>query len=141
MRRSLPCAGKLTSHSFLHKIQVLAEKVAPMGKIIPYIKEDPERWKQHNQEALQKIHDEALKMIIKGILNLHELEYTGEWKQSRRRLDYSQSTFAIYLHHHTTWSLADFKLLQEAVFEHLDEVNRNGLGSVLKRLNKEKKKH
>ena len=110
-----------------------------MGSIIPYNKDDPEGWRQQNEEALQKIHDEALKMIIKGILNLHELEHTGEWKQSRRRLDYSQSTFEIYLHHHTTWSLADFALLQEAVFEHFDELNRNGLGSVLKRLTKAKK--
>ena len=110
-----------------------------MGKIVPFKREDPEGWKQQNEEALQKIHDEAVKMIIKGVLNLHELQHTGEWKQARRRLDYSKLPFETYLQHHTTWSLEDFKLLQEVVFEHLDELNRNGLNSVLKRLKKEKK--
>ena len=47
--------------------------------------------------------------------------------------------FETYLQHHTTWSREDFKLLQEVVFEHLDELNRNGLNSVLKRLKNEKK--
>ena len=110
-----------------------------MGNIIPYNKEDPQHWKQQNEEALQKIHDESLKMIINGVLNLHELEHTGEWKHSRRRLDYSKSTFEIYLQHHTTWSLADFRLLEEAIFEHFDELKRNGMGSVLMRLKKLKK--
>ena len=33
-----------------------------MGIIIPYKKEDPEGWKQQNEEAIQKIHDETLKV-------------------------------------------------------------------------------
>ena len=111
-----------------------------MGNIIPYNKEDPQHWKQQNEEALQKIHDESLKMIINGVLNLHELEHTGEWKISRRRLDYSKLTFEIYLRHHTTWSLTEFRLLEEAIFDHLDELKRLGLGAVLQLLNKDKPK-
>ncbi len=110
-----------------------------MGKITPFNKQDPQLWKQQNQEVINKIHDDALKAIIDGVLNLHELEQTGEWRHSGRRLDYSKSTFEVYLHHHTTWSLVDFRLLEEAIFEHLDELNRNGMGSVLKRLKKLKK--
>ena len=110
-----------------------------MGIIIPYKKEDPEGWKQKNEEAIQRIHDETLKVMINAILNLHELEQTGGWKHSRRRLDYSKLTFEIYLQHHTTWSLTDFRLLEEAVFEHLDELKRDGLSTVLKRLNKKRK--
>jgi hypothetical protein len=70
---------------------------------------------------------------------LHELEQTGEWKHSGRRLDYSNSTFEVYLHHHTTWSLKDFRLLEEAVFEHFEALKREGLASVLKRLKRLKK--
>ena len=110
-----------------------------MGKITPFNKQDPQLWKQQNQEVINKIHDDALKAIIDGVLNLHELEQTGEWRHSGRRLDYSKSTFEVYLHHHTTWSLVDFRLLEEAIFEHLDELNRNGMESVLKRLKKLKK--
>jgi hypothetical protein len=109
-----------------------------MGNILPYNKEDPERWKQQNEEAIQKIHDKALIMIINGVLNLHELEHTGEWRNSRRRLDYSKLTFELYLRHHTTWSIPEFRLLEEAIFDHLDEVQRLGLGDVLKRLKKDK---
>jgi len=110
-----------------------------MGKITPFNKQDPELWKQQNKETIKKIHDDALKGIINGVLNLHELEQTGEWKHSHRRLDYSKSTFETYLQHHTTWALVDFRLLEEAVFEHFDELKRNGMGSVLTRLKKLKK--
>ena len=110
-----------------------------MGKITPFNKQNPEQWRHQNKEVLQKIHNDALKGIISGVLNLHELEQTGEWKHSGRRLDYSNSTFEVYLHHHTTWSLKDFRLLEEVVFEYFDELKRNGLESVLKRLKRLKK--
>ena len=110
-----------------------------MGKISPLANQDPELWKQHNKEAIKNIHDDALKAIINGVLNMHELEQTGEWRHSGRRLDYSNSTFETYLHHHTTWSLIDFRLLEEAIFDHFDELKRNGMGSVLERLKRLKK--
>ena len=110
-----------------------------MGKITPFNQQGPEQWRQQNEEVLQKIQDDALKGIIIGVLNLHELEQTGEWKHSGRRLDYSNSTFEVYLHHHTTWSLKDFRLLEEVVFEYFDELKRDGLESVLKRLKRLKK--
>jgi len=110
-----------------------------MGKITPFNQQNPEQWRQQNEEVLQKTHDDALKGIINGVLNLHELEQTGEWKHLGRRLDYSNSTFEIYLHHHTTWSLKDFRLLEEVVFEYFDELKRDGLVSVLKRLKRLKK--
>lgn len=110
-----------------------------MGKITPFNPQGPEQWRQQNEEVLQKIHDDALKGIIIGVLNLHELEQTGEWKHSGRRLDYSDSSFEVYLHHHTTWSLKDFRLLEEVIFEYLDELKREGLESVLKRLKRLKK--
>lgn len=105
-----------------------------MGNITPFNEENPEQWRQQNEEALQKVHNDALKGIIMGVLNLHELEQTGQWKTLGRRLDYSKSTFEVYLHHHTTWSLKDFRLLEEVVFEHFDELKREGLESVLTRL-------
>jgi len=110
-----------------------------MENITPFNEQNPNQWKQQNEKNLQKVHDDALKAIISGVLNLHELEHTGEWKNAGRRLDYSNSTFEVYLQHHTTWSLKDFKLLEEAVFEHFDELKRNGLASVLKRLKRLKK--
>ena len=110
-----------------------------MDKITPFNKHDPELWKQQNKECIKKIHDDGLKAIINGVLNLHEFEQTGEWKNSRRRLDYSKSTFEIYLQHHTTWTLVDFRLLEETIFEHFDELKRNGMVGVLKRLKKLKK--
>lgn len=103
-------------------------------KITPFNQQDPEQWRQQNEAALEKVHDEGLKAIITGVLNVHELEHTGGWKHSGRRLDYSQSTFEVYLHHHTTWSLKDFRLLEEVIFEHFDELKRLGLESVLMRL-------
>jgi len=109
-----------------------------MGKITPFNQQDPEQWRQQNEEVLQRLHDDALKGIINGVVNLHELEHTGEWKHLGRRLDYTDSTFEVYLHHHTTWSLKDFKLLEEVVFEHFDELKRQGLESVLKRLKRQK---
>jgi hypothetical protein len=105
-----------------------------MTVITPFNQQNPDQWRQHNEDALQKVHDDALKAIIRGVLNMHELEKTGEWKNSGRRMDYSNSTFDVYLQHHTTWSLKDFRLLEEAVFEHFDELKRNGMGAVLKRL-------
>ena len=40
---------------------------------------------------------------------------------------------------HTTWSLVDFRLFEEAIFEHFDELKINGMGSVLMKLKKLKK--
>ena len=105
-----------------------------MGKITHYNRQNPEQWRQQNEEVLKNIHDDALKGIIDGVLNLHKLEQTGEWKHSGRRLDYSNSSFEVYLHHHTTWSLKDFRLLEEVVFDYFDELKKDGLESVLKRL-------
>ena len=105
-----------------------------MGIITPFNQQDSEQWRQQNDDALETVHNDGLKGIIRGVLNLHELEHTGAWKQSGRRLDYSNSTFEVYLHHHTTWSLKDFRLLEEVVFEHFDELKRLGLESVLMRL-------
>jgi hypothetical protein len=110
-----------------------------MGKIAPLNQQNPEQWRQQNEPFLQKIHDDASRGIIHGVLNLHELEQTGEWKHSGRRFDYSNSTFEVYLHHHTTWSLKDFRLLEEVVFEHFEALRRDGLESVLKRLKRLKK--
>jgi len=109
-----------------------------MEKITPFNQQDPQQWRKQNEDVLQKVHDDALKGIINGVLNMHELEHTGAWKHSGRRLDYSNSTFEVYLHHHTTWSLKDFKLLEEVIFEHFDELKRQGLESVLKRLKRQK---
>ena len=107
-----------------------------MKKINPYDQKDPIQWRQHNEEIMRNIHDKALKAIIEGVLNLHELEHTGDWKKAGRRINYSKSTFEVYLQHHTTWSLKDFRLLEEAVFKHFDELKKDGMGSVLKRLKK-----
>lgn len=109
-----------------------------MEKIVPYNRQDPQQWKRQNAEARKSIHDDALKAIVDGVLNMHELEQTGNWKKAGRRLDYSNSTFEVYLQHHTTWSLKDFRLLEEAVFNHFDELKRDGMGSVLKQLKKMK---
>ncbi|MBT8366219.1 MAG: hypothetical protein KJP23_16080 [Deltaproteobacteria bacterium] len=110
-----------------------------MGNITPFNQQNPAQWKQQHEDVLQKIHDDALKAIIDGVLKLHELEQTGEWRHLGRRLDYSNSTFEVYLHHHTTWALKDFRLLEEAVFNHFDELKRDGMGSVIKRLKRLKK--
>jgi hypothetical protein len=110
-----------------------------MDKFIPFNKEDCQAWKHHNEEVILKMQDKALEMIIRGVLNLHELEHTGEWQQSRRRLDYSKLPFETYLRHHTTWSLQEFRLLEEVVFDHFDELKRQGLKSVLLRLKKAQK--
>ena len=56
-----------------------------MGTITPFEHQNPDQWRQRNEEILLKIHDEALKAIIRGVLNMHELEHTGEWKNSGRR--------------------------------------------------------
>ena len=110
-----------------------------MSIITPLDQQNPEQWRQQNEDALRKVHDDALKGIIQGVLNMHELEKTGEWKRSGRRIDYSRSTFDTYLQHHTTWSLKDFRLLEEAVFGHFEELKRTGMGEVLKRLKRLKK--
>ena len=110
-----------------------------MAVITPFNEQNPVQWRQQNKEALQKVHDDALKAIIDGVLNMHELEHTGEWKNSGRRMDYSNSAFEVYLQHHTTWSLKDFRLLEEVVFEHFDELKRKGMGEVLQRLKRLKK--
>ncbi len=110
-----------------------------MGIIRHLDQQDPELWRQQNEDVLQTVHDDALKGIIRGVLNLHELEHTGAWKHSGRRLDYAKSTFEVYLHHHTTWSLKDFRFLEEVVFDHFDELKKDGLESVLKRLKRLKK--
>ena len=110
-----------------------------MGIITPFELQNPEQWRQRNEEILLKVHDEALKAIIRGVLNMHEIEHTGEWKNSGRRMDYSNSTFNVDLQHHTTWALKDFRLLEEVVFEHFDELKRKGVAEVLQRLKRLKK--
>ena len=107
-----------------------------MGHIHQFDLQNPELWRKQTAEALQTIHDEGLKGIIQGVLNLHELEQTGAWRNAGRRMDYSNSTFDVYLHHHTTWSIKDFRLLEEVVFEHFDELKSKGLESVLMRIKK-----
>ena len=109
-----------------------------MAKIIPLDQPDREHWKQHNAEVLEGVQDQALKEMIKMVLNLHELEHTGDWRQAHRRLDFSKSTFMDYLQLYARWSLPEFRLLEEAVFENFDELKRKGLYSVLIRLRKEK---
>lgn len=107
-----------------------------MAKIIPIHDENPEHWKQVNAEALEDVRDQSLKQMIQMVLNLHELEHTGEWRQAHRRLDFSKSTFGDYLQLYARWSLPEFRLLEEAVFENFDELKRKGLFSVLIRLRK-----
>ncbi len=109
-----------------------------MAKIIPLEHEDRVRWKQHNSEALEEIQDRALKEMIKQVLHLHEMEHSGDWRQAHRRLDFSRSTFRDYLQLYARWSIPEFRILEEAVFENLDELKREGLYSVLIRLRKEK---
>ena len=109
-----------------------------MTELIPIHNQDAEQWKQDNAVALEEVRDEALKEMIKMVLNLHELEHTGEWRQAHRRLDFSKSTFGDYLQMYARWSLPEFRLLEEAVFENFDELKRKGLYSVLIRLRKEK---
>lgn len=109
-----------------------------MAKIIPLENEDRNRWKQHNAEALKEVQDQALKEMIKQVLHLHEMEHSGEWRRVHRRLDFSRSTFRDYLQLYARWSIPEFRILEEAVFENLDELKRKGLYSVLIRLRKEK---
>ncbi len=109
-----------------------------MAKIIPLEHEDRVRWKQHNAEALEEIQDRALKEMIKQVLHLHEMEHSGDWRQAHRRLDFSRSTFRDYLQLYARWSIPEFRILEEAVFENLDELKRKGLYNVLIRLRKEK---
>ena len=111
-----------------------------MAQIIPIHSEDREHWKQLNTEALEEVQDQALKEMIKMVLNLHELEHTGEWRHAHRRLDFSKSTFGDYLQLYARWSLPEFRLLEEAVFENFDELKRKGLYSVLIRLRKAQEK-
>lgn len=111
-----------------------------MAKIIPIQNEDPKHWKQSNAEALEEVQDQALTEMIKMVLNLHELEHTGEWRQAHRRLDFSKSTFGDYLQMYARWSLPEFRLLEEAVFENFDELKRKGFYSVLIRLRKAQEK-
>jgi hypothetical protein len=111
-----------------------------MAKIIPLNTADREHWKHVNAEALKEVQDKALKESIKMVLNLHELEHTGEWRQAHRRLDFSKSTFGDYLQLYARWSIPDFRLLEEAIFEHFDELKRKGLYSVLIRLRKEQER-
>jgi len=111
-----------------------------MAEIIPINNKDRKHWKQVNAEALKEVQDQALKEMIKMVLNLHELEHTGEWRQAHRRLDFSKSTFADYLQMYVRWSLPEFRLLEEAVFENFDELKRKGLYSVLIRLRKAQEK-
>jgi hypothetical protein len=109
-----------------------------MAIIIPLEQQDREHWKLQNAEVLEEVQDQALKEMIKMVLNLHELEHSGEWRQAHRRLDFSKSTFMDYLQLYARWSLPEFRLLEEAVFENFDELKRRGLYSVLIRLRKEK---
>ena len=59
-------------------------------KITPLRQQDPQQWRQQNEEVLQKVHDDALKGIINGVLNMHELEHTGAWKHSGRLITRTQ---------------------------------------------------
>ena len=74
-----------------------------MAKIIPIGYEDREHWKQLNAEALNQVQNQALKEMIQMVLNLHELEHNGEWRQAHRRLDFSKSTFGDYLQLYARW--------------------------------------
>lgn len=109
-----------------------------MAKIIPLNQQNLETWKQHNADTLEEIQDQALKEMIKQVLYLHEMEHSGEWRQAHRRLDFSKSTFRDYLQLYARWSIPEFRILEEAIFENLDELKRKGLYSVLIRLRKEK---
>ena len=109
-----------------------------MAKIIPLEHEDRNRWKQQNAEALEEVQDQALKEMIKQVLHLHEMEHSGEWRQAHHRLDFSKSTFRDYLQLYARWSIPEFRILEEAVFENFDELKRKGLYNVLIRLRKEK---
>jgi len=109
-----------------------------MAKIIPFDHEDRECWKQQNAVVLDEVQDQALKEMIKMVLHLHELEHSGEWRQAHRRLDFSKRTFKDYLQLYARWSIPEFRILEEAVFENFDELKRKGLYSVLIRLRKEK---
>ena len=109
-----------------------------MDKIIPLDQPDRENWKLQNAEVLEEVQDQALKEMIKMVLNLHELEHTGDWRHAHRRVDFSKSRMMVYLHVYARWSLPEFRLLEEAVFENFDDLKRKGLYSVLIRLRKEK---
>ena len=46
-----------------------------MTKIIPIDQPEREHWKQQNAKVLEEVQDQALKEMIKMVLNLHELEH------------------------------------------------------------------
>ena len=108
-----------------------------MTKIIPIENQDTEQWKQVNAVALEDVRDQALKAMIKMVLNLHEIEHSGEWRQAHRRIDFSKKTFADYLQLYARWSLPEFRILEQAIFENFDELQRKGMFSVLIRLRKQ----
>ena len=98
-----------------------------MAKIIPFGNEDRDRWRQQNAKALEQVQDQALKEMIKQGLHLREMEHSGEGRQVHRRLDFSESTFMDYLQLYARWSIPGFRILEEAVFENLDEFKCKGL--------------
>lgn len=109
-----------------------------MAEITRLDRQDRDMWKKHNAEALEQVQDQALKEMIKQVLYLHEMEHSGEWRHAHRRLDFSKSPFRDYLQLYARWSVPEFRILEEAVFENFDELQRKGLYPVLIRLRKEK---
>ncbi len=45
-----------------------------MGKITPFNQQNPEQWRQQNEEVLQKIHNDALKGELRGFAPIGMLE-------------------------------------------------------------------
>lgn len=104
-----------------------------MVKIIPFNKEMREEWNRLKKMALGEIEDMLMKHTIEQILYYHELEQSGEWKHADPHTDYSDESFEVFLEDQTLMSLEDFRLQERAIFEHLDEVKRDGLGVVCKK--------
>jgi len=109
-----------------------------MAKIIPLEQQDRGHWKEQNAAVLEEAHDQPMKAMVEMVLNLHETEHNGEWRQAHRRIDFSKSTFIDSLQLYARWSLSEFRLLEEAIFKNFDELKRKGLYSVLMRLKKER---
>jgi hypothetical protein len=95
---------------------------------MPPNKEQLKEWRQLNK--MEEIGDEIRKIMIEQTVHLTELEDTGEWKQS------DDDSFELFLEHEHSLTLDDFRWLQRAVFDHLDEVRKSGLGNVITRLKK-----
>ena len=105
-----------------------------MAEVNPMLKREArEIFERLHKMSLEGIENGLMKYHIEFLLNYHELERTGEWKRANPDIDYSDASFEMFFEDQTSIAIEDYRMQIKAIFEHVEEIMKEGIGVVCRK--------